>query len=599
MGRYSLVDKYQKKIIMRNFFKIFFASLLALIVFTVIGLFLLIGFISSATTSEVPVVGTKAVLVLDLSVNFKEQAEENPFGSLISATETTIPSLFDVVRLIDHAKADSSVKGIYILSSDNANGFSSSEELRKAILSFKKSGKFVIAYGETMTQKAYYVASAAERVYVHPQGGLEWSGFSSNLFFLKGMLDKLQIEPQIFYAGKFKSATEPLRETKMTEANRLQTSVWLGDLYSAFLNAASQARKIDTAVLHQLANEGSIQSATDALKFQLVDDLKYDDEVKTELLKRLKKGPTSSINFVTINEYAAATSLDSYSGGKIAILFAQGDIVSAEGDEQQVSSDVFKNVIRKARLDSDVKAIVLRVNSPGGSALASDVIWREISLARKAKPVVVSMGDVAASGGYYIACNADAVFANETTITGSIGVFSIVPNFESFLKNKLGITTDRVRTAPYADMGAGDRALTDPEKRFFQASTDSIYHTFKSRVAEGRKRDIVYVDSIAQGRVWTGKRALEAGLVDKIGTLQDAITHAAKLAKLDDYRLRQYPEKKSLLEQIMGNYKRSIKTTLIKEELGVEQWNILQQFKQVKQMVGEPQARMPYFLTIH
>lgn len=584
---------------MRNFFKIFFASLLALIVFTVIGFFLLIGFISSATTSEVPVVGTKAVLVIDLSVNFKEQAEENPFGALIASAETTIPSLFDVVRLIDHAKGDSSVKGIYILSGDNANGFSSSEELRKSILSFKKSGKFVIAYGETMTQKAYYVASAAERVYVHPQGGLEWSGFSSNLFFLKGMLDKLQIEPQIFYAGKFKSATEPLRETKMTEANRLQTSVWLGDLYSAFLNAASQARKIDTAVLHQLANEGSIQSATDALKYQLVDDLKYDDEVKAELLKRLKKGPTSSINFVTINEYAVATSLDGYSGGKIAILFAQGDIVSAEGDDEQVSSDVFKNVIRKARLDNDVKAIVLRVNSPGGSALASDVIWREISLARKAKPVVVSMGDVAASGGYYIACNADAVFANETTITGSIGVFSIVPNFESFLKNKLGITTDRVRTAPYADMGAGDRPLTAVEKRFFQAATDSIYQTFKSRVAEGRAKDILYVDSIAQGRVWTGKRALEAGLVDKIGTLQDAVAHAAKLAKLDDYRLREYPEKKSFFEEIMGNYKRSIKTTLIKDELGIEQWNLLQQFKQVKQMVGEPQARMPYFLTIH
>lgn len=586
---------------MKTFFKIFFASLLALIVFTVIGLFILIGFISTATTSELPVVGTKAVLVLDLSVNFKEQAEEDPFGELIASAEANKPSLFDVVRLIGEAKSDSAVKGIYVMASDNANGFSSSEEIRKAVLDFKKSGKFVIAYGETMTQKAYYVASAAERVYVHPQGGLEWSGFSSNIFFLKGMLDKLQIEPQIFYAGKFKSATEPLRETKMTEANRLQTSVWLGDLYSAFLKAASTARKIDTAVLHQLANEGDIQSAVDAEKYQLVDGLKYDDEVKGEILQRLKKGSGSSINFVTINEYAAATTLNDFSGtGKIAIIYAQGDIVSQEGDEEQISSDVYKNVIRKARLDKDIKAIVLRVNSPGGSALASDVIWREISLARKEKPVVVSMGDVAASGGYYIACNADAVFANETTITGSIGVFSIVPNFESFLKNKLGITTDRVRTAPYADMGAGDRPLTATEKRFFQASTDSIYHTFKSRVAEGRNKNIEYIDSIAQGRVWTGKRALEAGLVDKIGTLQDAVKHAARLAKIEDnYRLREYPEKKNFLEQIMGNYKRSIKTSLIKDEIGVEQWQLMQQFKQVKQMVGEPQTRMPYFLTIH
>jgi protease IV len=587
---------------MKTFFKIFFASLLALIVFTVIGLFILIGFISTATTSEVPVVGSKAVLVLDLSVNFKEQAVEDPLGELFSSAEANKPSLFDVVRLLGEAKSDSAVKGIYILASDNANGFSSSEELRKAVLDFKKSGKFVIAYGETMTQKAYYVASAAERVYVHPQGGLEWSGFSSNLLFLKGMLDKLQIEPQIFYAGKFKSATEPLRETKMTEANRLQTSVWLGDLYSAFLKAASTARKIDTAVLHQLANEGDIQTAVDAEKYQLVDGLKYDDEVKGEILQRLKKGAGSSINFVTINEYAAATTLGDFSGsGKIAIIYAQGDIVSQEGDEEQVSSDLYKNVIRRARLDKDIKAIVLRVNSPGGSALASDVIWREISLARKEKPVVVSMGDVAASGGYYIACNADAVFANETTITGSIGVFSIVPNFESFLKNKLGITTDRVRTAPYADMGAGDRPLTAIEKRFFQAATDSIYHTFKKRVAEGRERNIEYIDSIAQGRVWTGKRALEVGLVDKIGTLQDAVKHAAKLAKIedDDYRLREYPEKKNFFEQIMGNYKRSIKTNLIKDEIGVEQWQLMQQFRQVKQMVGEPQARVPYFLTIH
>lgn len=586
---------------MKTFFKIFFASLLAFIVFTVIGVFILIGFISTATTAEVPVVGSKAVLVLDLSINFREQAKEDPFGTILSNVEANKPSLFDVVRLLGEAKSDSAVKGVYVLANDNANGFSSSEELRKALLDFKKSGKFVVAYGETMTQKAYYVASAANKVYVHPQGGLEWSGFSSNLFFLKGMLEKLQIEPQIFYAGKFKSATEPLRETKMTEANRLQTAVWLGDLYGAFLKAASTARKIDTAVLHQLANEGDIQTAQDAEKYQLVDGLKYDDEVKKELLERLKKGAGTSINFVTINEYAAATSLENYSsGGKIAIIYAQGDIVSMEGDDEQVSSDLYKNVIRKARLDKTIKAIVLRVNSPGGSALASDVIWHEISLARKAKPVVVSMGDVAASGGYYIACNADAVFANETTITGSIGVFSIVPNFESFLKNKLGITTDRVRTAPYADMGAGDRPLTAMEKKFFQASTDSIYHTFKSRVADGRKKDIVYIDSIAQGRVWTGKRALEIGLVDKIGTLQDAVKHAAKLAGIeDDYRLREYPEKKNFIEQIMGNYKRSIKTNLIKDEIGLEQWQLMQQFRQVKQMVGEPQARMPYFLTVH
>lgn len=585
---------------MQGFFKTFFASLLALIIFSVIGFFILLGLIASATSSDKPVVGKDAVLVLDLSSEFKEQSQEDAWDALVNGVDHEAPSLYDMVRMIQHAKSDSAIKGIYVLCGNNNNGFAATEELRKALVDFKTSKKFLIAYGEAISQKGYYVGNAADEIYCHPQGGLEWAGFSTNLIFLKGMLDKLEIQPQIFYAGKFKSATEPLRETQMTAANRLQTSVWLGDLYTDFLHTAALARKLDTAQLRSLAVQGSIQTAQDALQNKLVDGLKYDDEVKREIQDRLRISFREKINFVTFGDYAKAVDFKGeYSSNKIALIYADGDIVSGNGDNGQVGSDAFRALIRKARLDNEVKAIVFRVNSPGGSSLASDVIWREITLARKEKPVVVSMGDLAASGGYYIACNADSVFANANTITGSIGVFSIVPNFQSFFKNKLGITFDGVKTAPFADMGSGDRPLNEAEKRFFQSATDSIYHTFKTRVSEGRKKDMVYVDSIAQGRVWTGTRGREIGLVDRIGTLQDAIVSAAKMADVKEYKLKEYPERKTLLEQVMSSYKKAIKTNLIKEEIGEEQLRALQELKKVKQMVGTPQARLPFSLSIH
>ena len=585
---------------MKSFFKIFIASLLALIVFSILGVMVLIGVAASASSSDKPLIGSDAVLVLDLSKPYKETVQENPFASLTTDGDFETPSLFDMVRLIEHAKKDANVKGIYILASSNVNGFAASEEIRKALLDFRKSKKFVVAYGETITQKGYSVANVAQKIFVHPQGGLEWAGFSSNLLFLKGMLDKLEIKPQIFYAGKFKSATEPLRETQMTEANRLQTSVWLGDLYNQFLYQTAAARNLDTALIRSLAVEGKIQTASDAVKYNLIDGLKYDDQVKNEITGRLNLAVNLKINFIYFGEYAKSVTLNESSASeKIAVIYASGDIISGSGTDEQVASDDYKELIRKARLDKSVKAIVLRVNSPGGSALASDVIWREVSLAKKEKPVVVSMGDVAASGGYYIACNANKVFANASTITGSIGVFSIVPNIESFLKNKVGITTDRVRTGPFADMGSMDRALTEPEKKFFQSSTDSIYNTFKSRVSEGRNRDLEYVDSIAQGRVWTGTRGLTVGLVDEIGTLSDAIEAAASMAKVKSYKLKEYPEKKNILEQLFNNYKRTVSLQLIESELGADQVFMMQQVKKVKSMIGVPQAKLPYAITVH
>jgi protease-4 len=587
---------------MRGFFKIVLATLLALFIFTVIGIFVLIGIAASASSGDKPVVGEKAVLVLDLDKPFKEQQQDDPFSAIVNKElDDHLPSLLEFTQLLQYAKSDSSVKGLYILCANNTNGFAASEEMRKAIIDFKKAGKFVIAHGEVIAQKGYYIGSAADSIYCNPQGGVEWTGFSSDLFFLKGMLDKLEIQPQIFYAGKFKSATEPLRESKMTDANRIQTNVWLGELYNHFLQTTAASRKKEVSFFRNLAEAGAVQTAYDALKYGLIDGVKYDDEIKAIIQRKLKIAVNETINFVSLGNYKQAVDSKKSGENKVALVFADGDIVSGNGEEEQVGSDKFKNILRKIRLDKSIKSVVFRVNSPGGSALASEVIWREISLMRKEKPVVVSMGDVAASGGYYIACNADSVFANANTITGSIGVFSVVPNLTSFFKNKLGITFDGVKTAPYANMGQISQPLSEQEKRFLQSSVDSIYHTFKTRVSGGRKLSLNNVDSIAQGRVWTGSHAISIGLVDKIGTLQDALECAARMAKIknSDYRIRTYPEKKSFIEQIIGGYEKSISQNLINKQLGMEEINVLKQVKQIKEMNGIPQTKMPFLFQIN
>jgi protease-4 len=553
-------------------------------------------FIGSATSRSKPTIGSHAVLVLDLNQSFAEQAKNSPLNTFFDNPSANVPGLYDMVRLIRYAKRDSAIKGIYIKAGDNENAYAASEELRQALADFKNSKKFIIAYGNVIPERAYYVATLADKIYCNPAGGVEWNGFAVDMLFMKGLLDKLDIKPEIFYAGKFKSATEPLRATEMTDANRLQTTVWLNDIYNNLLMRTAEARNTDTATLHQLANNGTIQTANDAVKYNLIDGVKYDDEVKAEISKRLNKASKEDINFVPFGKYARAVDFrKTGNGGKIDIIYAQGNIVDGKGEKEEIGSDDFVKIIRKARLDDDVDAIVFRVNSPGGSALASESIWREIFLAKEEKPVVVSMGDYAASGGYYISCAADSVFADETTITGSIGVFSVLANLEDFFKNKLGITFDGVKTAPYADLGTISRPLTDQEKRFMQASVDTIYNTFMTRVADGRKRDTAYIDSIAQGRVWVGKRAIGVGLVDRTGTLQDAVDCAARMAKLTNYRTKEYPEQKSWLEELTDqSFAAQNQEKAIIKEIGQQQYNLLQKTKKLSQIINIPQARLPF-----
>ncbi len=583
---------------MRNFFKIFFASLLALIIFTLIGFFILIGIISSAASPGKPDINSNAVLVVDLTKQYKEQKDENILSTFTSNSDNNVPGLYDVVRMLEYAKTDNSVKGIYIKCDDNANGFAASEELRNALLDYKKSKKFVIAYGDVISQKAYYVATAADKIYCNPKGLVDWRGMASTLFFIKGTLERLEIQPQIFYAGKFKSATEPLREYQMTAANRLQTSVYINDMYSRLLTAVAEKTKADTAALHNLANQGAIKTAYDALTYKLIDAVKYDDEVKSEIIGKLGIKDTAKINYVSLGKYAKAVDFTRSGGERIALIYAEGEIKDGKGEDGEIGSDDYRNLIRKVRMDKNIKAIVFRVNSPGGSALASEEIWREITLAKKAKPVVVSFGDVAASGGYYISCNADSIFAQSNTITGSIGVFGIIPNMKNFFNKKLGITFDVVKTGPFADMLGVNRPLNEAEKIFIQNTVDTIYGAFKGRVSEGRKLSVAVVDSIAQGRVWTGQRALQLRLVDRIGNINDAVSCAARMAKVKDYTLKEYPEKKNIFEKMFNDYKNDVKVKTIKEEIGEEQYVIFKQLKSIRTMMAIPQARLPFEIDI-
>ena len=580
---------------MKSFFKTFFAALLALIIFSFLGFFILIGIAAAFSTDEKVAVAQNSVLVIDASETFLEQSKNDPFSELMNKKNGKQPSLSELIGLLNYAKKDSSIKGIYIKCAENPNGYAATEEIRKALIDFKKSNKFIVAYAETISQKGYMMANVADQIYTHPQGGMEWSGFNYETMFLKGLIDKLEIEPQIFYAGKFKSATEPFRYTQMSEANKLQTGIWLNSIYSNFIQGAAEMRNLNADSIKAFANEGKVQNAKDALKYKLVDGLIYDDQLKKIISKKLRLVDETKISFVSINNYAESIALRGTGSGKIAVIYADGDVVMGKGQNEAIASDDYRALIQKIRNDKSIDAVVLRVNSPGGSALASDIIWREIDLLKKEKPVVVSMGDVAASGGYYIACGADSIFADANTITGSIGVFSVIPNAEKFLKNKLGITFDRVKTGQYADAPSATRALTITEQRFLQAGVDSVYFTFTSRVATGRQKSVAYIDSIAQGRVWTGADAIKVGLVDKIGTLNDALASAAKMAKLKGYSIKSYPESRSFIEEFFEGYKNEVKTKAIQQEIGIEQWQVLQQLKSIKQIMGQPQARLPIF----
>lgn len=584
---------------LKSFFKSFFATLLALVVFFGLIFILFFGIAGALLADEQVKIDSQSVLVIDLSKRLNDLKTDDPFAEL--SGDEAYPELSKAIKLIKFAAKDSLIKGIYLIAKDNGNGAASSTELRSALIEFKKSKKFIIAFGDYISQSAYSIAASADKVYCHPKGMFEWQGMSVEYVFFKSLLDRLEIKPQIFYAGKFKSATEPFRETSMTAANKEQTQVWLNDLYTEMISKVAESRGLSADSLKLYAEQFKIDAPEKAVQYKLIDGLKYDDEVKQEIKSKLGIAQSDKINFVSLPDYEKAADLsDDYAKDKIAVVYAEGDIMYGKPAPETITSDEYLSILRNIRYDKSIKAVVLRVNSPGGSSLASEIIWREIQMIKKeGKKVIVSMGNVAASGGYYIACNADQIFVQPNTITGSIGVFSVVPDFSSFLKNKLGVTFDGVATSKYADVPSVTRAMTEEEKKIIQQEVDKIYLTFKTRVAEGRKLDLAYVDSIAQGRVWTGKRAIALKLADQIGGLEEAIAAAVKMSGVKTYRVKSYPEPKSFFEYIVNVYPDELSRSSLKKELGAEEYDIFLRLKELKQEKGEIKARMPFELSIH
>lgn len=583
---------------MKQFFKIFLACFAALILFSVLGFFIFTGFIGGLTSKSVPRISSNSVLVIDLNQQFKEIPSANLLSE-ISSSHEAVPGMFRLLQLIEYAKTDNDIKGIFLKIDNNNNGFGTSEELRNALLNFKTSNKFVIAYGNNISQKGYHIGNIANKIYMNPVGNFEWTGLSVEYIFFKGLLDKLEVKPQIFYAGKFKSATEPFRTDKMTEENRLQTSVWLNDLYSLFLKNTAQTRNVDTTSLKQWANELAVVTASDAFEKKLVDSLLYDDEVKQELKKLSDVSENGIISFITTGEYDAASPEFDIPGDAIAVIVAEGDIIDGSSTEQGVIADNnYIQLIRKATNAPNVKAIVLRINSGGGSAQASENIWRELQQTKKRKPVVVSFGDVAASGGYYIACAADSIFTQPGTITGSIGVFSMLPDLSVFFKSKLGITFDKVTTANYAGGIGVSTPLNEKEKAVFQSGVNNIYSLFKQRVAEGRRKDTATIENIAQGRVWTGLRAIDIGLADRIGGVNDAIECAAGLAKTDNYVTEVYPQQQSFLQQLFSKKENETISQSIKKTFGTESYTVFSHIQKLQRWSLSKQTALPYSFTI-
>ncbi|MFC5285042.1 signal peptide peptidase SppA [Pedobacter alpinus] len=585
---------------MKQFFKFVFASMVGIILSTIVLFLIFIALITAVISSSKENVEIKenTILHVNLNVPITERSASSPLDDLDFGPfkGEKVLGLNDILKSIKSAKDDDNIKGIYLDVSYMMTGFASIEEIRNALLDFKKSGKFIIAYSEVYTQGAYYLASVANKVYLNPQGILELKGFSSEIMFFKGALDKLDIEAQIIKVGTFKSAVEPFILDKMSEANKLQTTALLGSLYNHFTTKISESRKIPQDSLKAIADGLKSRSPEDALRYKLVDGLKYKDEILDELKTKTGVEKAKNLATVSITEYAKTIKNTSTASERIAVIYANGDINSGEGDENTIGSEGISKALRKARLDEKVKAVVLRVNSPGGSALASDVIWREVLLTKKAKPLIVSMGDYAASGGYYIACAADEIYAEPNTITGSIGVFAIIPNMKGFFNNKLGITFDGVKTGQFADLGDVSRPLNDAEKMILQREVNRTYVDFTKRVADGRKIPQSYVDSIGQGRVWTGEQAVKLKLVDKLGHLNDAIAAAAKKAKLKEYKIVNYPEIKDGLMGLLDDSEEKLKTYIVKQELG-NTYPYYKQIKEVATMKGL-QAKLPYEITI-
>ena len=597
----------QKHNIMK-FSKVVLAAFLGTLIALVINFFIKVGVVSSMISSlskdteTSTTVKPNSVLYMKLDYEIPDRTTDNPlvgidFQSMDSKDAT---GMSDILRNIEHAKTDPNIKGIYMELSSIPTSTATLQEIRDKLIEFKESGKFIVTYGESYSQSAYYMASIADKIFLNPEGALDLHGMASQIMFYKHLLDKLDVEMQIVRGpnNRFKSAVEPYFLDKMSEANREQMDKLLGTVWGQILQGISQSRNISVEQLNQIAdNMETLFNADKALGYGLVDNLYYKDQVLEEL--KGMTGSNKNINAVGNANYAKSYKNKSTSKNEVAVIYASGQIYDGKGNEEMgIYSEDLSKTIRKAREDENVKAIVLRVNSPGGSALASAIIGRELDLTKEVKPVIVSMGNYAASGGYWISANADHIFADPTTLTGSIGVFGTFPNMQGFLNNKIGLTFDVAKTNENSDFGSVAQPLTEFQYNKLQEMVVKTYDDFTKRVANGRGLTQTYVDSIGQGRVWAGADAIGLGLVDQLGDMEDAIAYAAEKAKLgSDYKVTEWPKQKDFFTRIMESMNSSDQLdAAMKQKLGVY-YDYFKGLDNLQKNTGI-QARLPFDMII-
>jgi len=583
----------------------FLKNLLASILGFFIGMVLFIVFFAIiiggivSVIEEKPEIKKNTVLQLTLTGDIPDRATDDPLADIALANEDlSSVGLNAILFGLDKAARDEKIKGVYLRTDLYAGSMGTAEEIRQKILEFRKTGKFVVAYSEIFSDAGYYIASACDKVYLNTKGILEFNGYAGQTALYKGLLDKAGLEVEVFKAGKYKSAVEPFIQNKMSDANREQVRDYVFSLFGYCMKNIGISRGIDSSVVANIANQFKASNASLALQYKLIDGLKYEDEVESELIMLSQGKDGKKLNKSDFGQYAKGSWNTGEGDDKIAIIYASGEINMGSNESGNgIGSTSLAATLKKARLDSHIKAVVLRVNSPGGSSHASDIIAREIELLRKAKPVIASFGGVAASGGYYIACLADSIFTQPTSITGSIGVFAMIPNTAKMYKEKLGLSYETVPTGDYAVTWRPDEPLSEGMRRYFQGMVNDIYNDFTGIVARGRHMDIESLKQIAEGHVYTGIYARNLNLTDAYGGIQRAITSAASKAKLKKYRVVSMPKQKSTLELLFGKAGTvDVKEKWIKEELGA----LHLPYAEIKRIMDSRGVfmRMPYDLKI-
>jgi len=592
---------------MKQFFKFMFASFFGTILTIIVVFLMFAGMVASIVAmsgDEEVQVKNHSILHISWNTEINDRSSDNPFeGFDIATMQSKKPlGLYSILNNIEKAANDSRIDGIFLDMETIPAGIATSEEIRNKLLEFKESGKFIVSYANGYDQKGYYMASVSDEIYLNAEGQILFKGLNAQLMFFKGLLDKMDIDIQIVRGpnNKYKSAVEPLMRDHISEANKEQMQELLNSIWGKLLITISQSRGISIEELNNIADNLELTTAQKAVEYKFVDGAIYRDEVINLLKEKTERKEDDKLNIISFGKYTKAklANKKGLKRNQIAIVFAQGNIVQGKGDGTNIGSVTIAKAISKARKDKKVKAIVLRVNSPGGDALASEIIRREVELAKNDKPVIVSMGNLAASGGYWISTNADYIFAQPTTITGSIGVFGIIPNFQKLVNNRLGINFDDVMTNTNSDYIDVMKPLSPFQLAKLNESVTKIYEDFTQLVSRTRKLDIDYVDSIAKGRVWTGIDAKRIGLIDDFGGIEDAVVYAAEKAELgDDYRITTYPKRKEFIEQLVEELTGQVTQTIVKHELG-DYYSYYQKIQTLKEMKGT-QTRLPFFIDIN